>query len=392
MSQIKFTCPECGGRISAEPEAAHSDVTCPHCSKHIRMVPLDTPPPLSVPAEPVAPFSVPEVKDADGPLTLENLTTPKESTYLKIVIIVSILGWLLAAIFVIFYGPFIALFVWLGHGLLIGYLKSEGVRVTEEQLPKLHRTFESVCVQLDVAQMPALYVIQQGGLLNAFATRFLQRNFVVVFSDMLEACGEDSARMRFILGHELGHIKRGHILKLLLLLPGRILPLLGPAYSRACEATCDRHGAFACNDFNGGIQAMMNLSGGKVAGNLMNAEAFAKQHQAARGFFVSWHELTSGYPTLCQRVYNLVSLRDGVTPRSSARHPLAYLFALLSPGGRTGGSSSVLVTIAVFAVLLALAMPAFSRAKSNANKVHQANQQRLEELQRSFETPGSPPK
>jgi len=209
--------------------------------------------------------------------------------------------------------------------------------------------------------------VQSGGILNAFATRFLGRNFVVVYSDMLEAHGEDSPRMRFILGHELGHIKRGHILKHLLLLPGMLVPLLGVAYNRACEATCDRHGALACGgNIDGAIDAMMALSGGKFAGLKMNSTAFAQQHHSSRGFFVSLHELTSGYPTLSQRVSNLIALRDGVLPRRTERHPLAYFFALFTIGGRASGGANVLVTVAIVALMASLAIPAFAGARKKA--------------------------
>ena len=135
-------------------------------------------------------------------------------------------------------------------------------------------------------------------MLNAFATRHSGRKYVVIYSDLLEAYGPGSAEIKFLLGHELGHIKQRHIIKQLLLFPGLLVPLLGNAYSRACEASCDAYGAVASGDLDASVNAMMVMSGGKVASKLMNPEAFAEQHTKMRGFFVSWHELISGYPTL----------------------------------------------------------------------------------------------
>ena len=74
---------------------------------------------------------------------------------------------------------------------------------------------------------------------------------------------------------------------------------------------------------------MMILSGGKEPGRKMQAEVFASQHIEDRGFFVSWHELESGYPTLSQRVYNLMALGRGEEPRRVSRNPIAYLFAII---------------------------------------------------------------
>ncbi len=310
-------------------------------------------------------------------LSPETLTLPKEKTYLFLVLLVSLVCWLalLISIVGILYALAFGVFLWFGHGLLIGHLRSEGVRVSEEQLPGLYHTFLEVASELGVRHVPELYILQSGGLLNAFATRFSGRDFVVLFSDMLEAHGEDSPRIRFILGHELGHIKRGHIVKQLFLLPGSLVPLLGAAYRRACEATCDRHGALACGNIDGGIEAMMALSGGKVAGLCMSPDSFARQHREHRGFFVSLHELTSGYPTLSQRVAQLISLRDGSPMVRGGRHPLAYFFAIFTAGGR-GGGANVLVTVAIVAMLASLAVPAVAQAQKRAKEI-QAQQKAL---------------
>ena len=120
-------------------------------------------------------------------LTATNLSTGKESTYFTYVLILSILFWLVIAVTIIgaFYAIFIGFFLWLGGGLLVAYLRSEGVRVDERQLPELHATFGTVCQQLGVIPSPALYVIQAGGMLNAFATR----EAVGFRSDELERLG-----------------------------------------------------------------------------------------------------------------------------------------------------------------------------------------------------------
>jgi Zn-dependent protease with chaperone function len=197
-------------------------------------------------------------------LTGANLTLPKEGKYFTFVLIISILVWLglLISIVGIFYAGLFAFVLWIGSGLLTAHLRAEAVRVDEHQLPQLHATFLGVCQKLNVRVPPKLYVLQAGGTLNAFATRFAGRDFVVLFSDMLEAFGPESAEIQFILGHELGHLKSNHILKRILLAPGFFFPLIGPAYSRACEASCDRYGAFVADNLDGALRAMMTLSGG----------------------------------------------------------------------------------------------------------------------------------
>jgi hypothetical protein len=190
----------------------------------------------------------------------------------------------------------------------------------------------------------------------------------VVYSEILEAYGPNTPEMRFLLGHELGHIKNKHVIKMILLFPGLLMPLLGDAYRRACETSCDRYGAFASQDFDGAIRAMMVLSGGKVAGKAMSSDLFASQHHEERGFFVSWHELTSSYPTLSQRAAALVDMKTGRYRSQPGRHPLAYLFALFSFGGGTGGAGTLLVMIAIIAILAGMMLPALAKAREAARR------------------------
>ena len=306
-------------------------------------------------------------------LTLKNLTLSKEGTYFSFVLVISILFWLAIAISIIgiFYALFIGFFVWLGNGLLVAHLRSEAVRVDERQLPELHAAFREVCLQLGVAKPPALYVIQAGGLLNAFATRFAGRDFVVIYSDFLAALGPGSTEMKFILGHELGHIKSRHILKHLFLGPGMFFPLVGPAYRRAWESSCDRFGAFAAQDVEGSVRAMMVLGGGREHGRTLSADVFAGQHSEERGFFVSLHELTSTYPTLSRRVSDLLALKTGTPVRTPVRSPFAYLFAAFIPGGNIGGgggAASAMIMVVIIGLLAAMAIPAFQKVRQSSQQ------------------------
>lgn len=304
------------------------------------------------------------------PLSLANLTEPREEAYFIVALIFSIMIWLLCVVTIIpiFYALFIGLFIWLANGLLVAQLKADAVRVVATSFPALAGAFARVCAKLQIAQVPELYVVQSNGVLNAFATRHCGRNFVVVYSDMLEAYGADSPEIEFLLGHEIGHIQRSHLQKRLLLFPGLMLPLLGNAYHRACELTCDRYGAYATSAMQGAVQAMMVLAGGKQAPLSMNPELFARQYAEHRGFFVSWFELISGYPTLSQRVANLVALRDGNTLQRAPRNFFAYPFAFFTFGGGGGGGMSVMITVAIIALLAAIAIPSFMHSREAAQR------------------------
>jgi len=309
-------------------------------------------------------------------LSLGKLTLEKENTYFIYVVLIAGSVWLGLALTLVglVYAAIFGFFLWLGNGLLVAYLRAEAVRVNEHQLPRLHATFLDVCARLGVRQIPALYVLQSGGMLNAFATKHAGRDFVVVYSDFLDALGPESVEMKFILGHELGHIQSRHILKQILLAPGLFFPLIGPAYRRSWESSCDRYGAYAADDTEGSLRAMLMLSGGREYGRNLDAAAFARQHAEERGFFVSLHELTSTYPTLSRRVSDLVALRTGVRVSAPARHPLAYVLALGLPGGGPSAGSGLLIMVVIVGMMAAMAIPAFAKVRQNAQAKACSNQ------------------
>jgi len=73
-------------------------------------------------------------------------------------------------------------------------------------------------------------LLQEGGLLNAFAKKYFNANYIVIYSDLLETYYEgDKDAVEFVIAHEMGHIKRNHLWKDLLLAPS--LFIQSPCYS-----------------------------------------------------------------------------------------------------------------------------------------------------------------
>lgn len=324
-------------------------------------------------SEPTTPPIPVEISDSQ-------LTSSRENRYFPWVVAVSVLIWLALVLSMVgvVYGLLIGFFLWIGQGLLAAYLKSEGVRVSERQLPELHATLEEVCLRLGVFKTPSLYVIQQGGFLNAFAMRQSGRNFIVVYSEALEAFGPNSAEMKFLLGHEVGHLRSKHPSKMALLAPGMFFPLIGPAYRRAWETSCDRHGAHAAGEVEGSVRAMMILSGGRETGRRLDPREFANQHADERGFFVSLHEYTSTYPTLSRRVTDLLAIATGETAKHPPRNPLAFLLALITPGGGvSGGLPAMMMMVLVIGMMAAMAIPAFQKVREASIEKVCLNNQRM---------------
>lgn len=208
---------------------------------------------------------------------------------------------------IVLYAVMIALVSTLAHGLALGRLRGNGVRVSRTQLPLVHRLVQDHSRKLGMAQAPDVYVVQAGGVLNAFATRFFGRDFVVLYSDVLDlALEQGEAAVSFIVAHELGHVWRGHLKRRWLTAPGRAVPYLGAAYSRAREYTCDRVGAFCAG--SGAIEGLLVLAAGKQLYRHVDARGFAQQAADDTGFWIRRAELMSTHPRLPKRVGALMDL------------------------------------------------------------------------------------
>lgn len=107
----------------------------------------------------------------------------------------------------------LALFIW-NIGQIYGTARADGIQVTTRQFPQAHALWTEMAGQLGFKKVPELYVQNGNGTLNAYATCVPgYRAFGVIYSDILERAlaNEDEKILRFILGHELGHIRLKHV-------------------------------------------------------------------------------------------------------------------------------------------------------------------------------------
>lgn len=295
-----------------------------------------------------------QVLTDDTPLVYRN-----ERRLFKISAVLGILAWVaivigtigIALIYVLL-GFLVFLFA---QSALISYLRGTGVHITAEQFPDLNERLLFCCRRLGVEVVPDAYLIHADGAFNAFATRFLGRNFVVLFSDVVDALEDDPDAINFYIGHELGHIHRKHLQWAPLLWPAGLLPILGPAYARAREYTCDSYGAVCCASNDSIAHGIAALAAGNHRWRVLNVDAYQKQALASGGFWMSFHELVGDYPWLTKRMARLLS----PAYRPPGRHFVAWLLACFVPRFGSGGAASMLVTVAMIGILAAVAIPAY---------------------------------
>lgn len=168
---------------------------------------------------------------------------------------------------------------------------TDNVRVTPRQYPQLYLLFRRAVKALDVPE-PELFVDQGRGV--SAHTAGTKHPHVVVNAGLLETFTEDE--ILFVLAHELGHIKSGHVLYMTLsrflatVLSSSLggIPLLGPAlvqglqlgflrWSRQAEFTADRAAHLVVNDPAVAQSVMLKLAGGFALREPPNLDEFLKQ-------------------------------------------------------------------------------------------------------------------
>lgn len=244
---------------------------------------------------------------------------PKENIYFTVKLLFSIAIYVLIAfaiyslfttsalisqfLVLIIYGVLIALYVFFATGIMIGHIKGNGVRITKNQFPEIYQILEKQCEQLDM-EVPPVYMMQHGGVLNAFATKFIGRNYVVIYSEIFDLAFEEGIdELSFVVAHELGHIKRNHISKRLWLFPSIIIPFLNSAYSRACEYTCDNIGNALSP--SGSKLGLLILASGKTSYKKVNMDEYLNSSRNETGFWLWFSEKVSSHPNLPKRIENI---------------------------------------------------------------------------------------
>lgn len=171
---------------------------------------------------------------------------------------------------------------------------SMSVRCGPRQYPTVYGIFQEATRILDMPE-PELY-ISSNPFPNAFAGG-VERPYVTLRNSMLDTLIDE--QLYHLIGHELGHVKAGHMLYRMvgrLLLPllqalGRRLPILGDAaaislalafyeWFRQSEFSCDRAGLLVSQNLEDSLRANLALTAGP--NRFSNEESFEVFMEQAR--------------------------------------------------------------------------------------------------------------
>lgn len=321
-------------------------------------------------------------------MSIQEVRSPKEQPLYIISLVFSILVWAVLVLGTLGIGLVYVLFGVLGflvfQALMVAAIKGNGVRISEKQLPELYARLASAAQKLGLKDVPEAYLVNDRGILNAFATRFWGRNFVILYAELVEACDQAGAGIDFVIGHEIGHHALGHLRLRGVLLPARIMPWLGPAYSRACEYSCDRAGQAVVEDPQAAITGLCVLAAGGRFAKQLSIDEYLNQQATTGHFWQAVVELNLSHPFLSKRIGALIAMREPARAQPPlGRNVFAYIlapfFALANPAA---GGAGMLVVVAVIAMLAAIAIPQFMKFQQRARE-----QAMMQEYNRMGDTP-----
>lgn len=181
-------------------------------------------------------------------------------------------------------------------------LKNTGshLKVTKNNFPDLYKLLEESCEILHVNNIPDLYIMWNYAV-NGY-TVGSERPLIVLTSGAVDLLSPEE--LLYVIGHEVGHIKSGHMLYHIMgLYISEFSAIIGQAtlgigsivgiglevallyWCRMSEFTADRAGLLACQNSKAAISALMKMSGvPKSFFDKIKTEDFIKQAQEFKGF------------------------------------------------------------------------------------------------------------
>jgi Zn-dependent protease with chaperone function len=185
--------------------------------------------------------------------------------------------------------------------------------VTPQTAPELASLVNDCAARLQSG--PFHTYVAPENILNAYTFGLVKPQVVVVFAGVARIMDEDE--LRFIIGHELGHICLGHTW--LNSLVGGMSGIPSPYFAaillyfafrwwnRACEYSADRAGLLACGKPEKAASALVKLAGGASAIRSLEGWQQALRHIEAEDDHLegSLQELLSSHPMIIRRLQAL---------------------------------------------------------------------------------------
>ena len=213
------------------------------------------------------------------------------------------------------------------YTMLNSQFLGSAVKVGPRQFPSIYRIVKH-CAKTLTVPIPKVYVINDPRP-NAFTYGTEEESFICVSSALIDHF--DEAELRFVIGHETGHIQNKHVVyntALMVLTQGAgvfLAWIVQPAllalrqWIRRAEITCDRAGLLCNNDLEAATRSFVKLAtGSHKLYPEMNVEAFLEQFEEGRDSVGRFGEVFATHPYIPRRIHALRAFAESALYRQAA--------------------------------------------------------------------------
>ncbi len=174
------------------------------------------------------------------------------------------------------------------------------LKITPNNFPDIYKLLEEACDILQLNFLPDLYLMWDYSV-NGFTTGS-EKPLIVLTSGAIDILTDEE--LLYVIGHEVGHIKSGHMLYHEMAI---VIPILGDIigsatlgigglvgmgleaalfhWYRMSELTADRAGLLACQNKDSVLSALMKMSGVPIKYfNKISTDDFIQQAREFKGF------------------------------------------------------------------------------------------------------------
>lgn len=188
--------------------------------------------------------------------------------------------------------------------------RANSLRITKKNFPEVYALIEEYARRLGIA-VPKAYVTQQNGVLNAFSSFLIRKQWICIHAEIFEVAyreHKDMDALAFVIAHEMAHIYYGHstLHYNFWILFSNAIPILGATASRAREYSCDRLAQRLTG--TDGLDAMLMLVVDRHLYKMVDKEDYVEEMRDRKGFFLWAANLVADHPVMCKRV---AALADG---------------------------------------------------------------------------------
>lgn len=204
--------------------------------------------------------------------------------------------------------------------------------VTHSSCEELYDLLEQASTTLDLQAVPPMY-IQQNYNINAFTMGHQHDAYMMFNSGTMNKLSNQE--LLFVIGHEMGHIKSGHVLyqsvatyltAMISAIPivGALVARIGELtlrtaigkWRRMAEFTADRAGLLACQNIDVAVSALMKMSGlperfyDKVSLEGFKAQSNEFKTRHAGNIYDTLLKMNSTHPWTVLRVSELIDWHE----------------------------------------------------------------------------------